>query len=129
MAESKKITITPSDVDKIIKEYREQRAAASQITVEFSGVNNLDTLLLLRIMEKKEPTVDDIAHAAEIMLDGQTITFKNGEETVFALAYNRGTGNALHLMFDNDAALYDILQQAVYALMLKKLTPHLVGSN
>ena len=50
MAESKKITITPDDVDSIIKEYREQRAAASQITVEFSGVNNLDTLLLLRIM-------------------------------------------------------------------------------
>ena len=129
MAESKKITITPDDVDSIIKEYREQRAAASQITVEFSGVNNLDTLLLLRIMEKKEPTVDDIAHAAEIMLDGQMITFKNGEETVFSLAYNRGTGNALHLMFNDNAALYDILQQAIYALMLKKLTPHLAGSH
>ena len=72
---NQKITITPGDVDNIIREYREQRTAASQITVEFSGVNNLDTLLLLRIMEKKEPTVDDIAHAAEIMLDGQVITF------------------------------------------------------
>ena len=126
---NQKITITPGDVDNIIREYREQRAAASQVTVEFSGVNNLDTLLLLRIMEKKEPTVDDIAHAAEIMLDGQVITFKNGEDTVFSLAYNRGTGNALHLLFSDNAALYDILQQAIYALMLKKLTPHLEGSN
>jgi len=129
MAESKKITISPEDVNKIIQDYGKQRAAASQITVELSGINNVDTLLLLRIMGKKEPDVDDIAHVAELMLDGQLITFKNGSDVVFSLAYNRGNGNALHLMFDDNAALYDILQQTVYALMLKKLTPHLEGSN
>lgn len=129
MAESKKITISPDDVSKIIQDYGKQRAAASQITVELSGVNNIDILLLLRIMSKKEPDVDDIAHVAELMLDGQLITFKNGSDVVFSLAYNRGKGNALHLMFSENAALYDILQQTVYALMLKKLTPHLEGSN
>ena len=128
MAEGK-IKITPDDVDSIIKEYRAQRAAASQIEVELSGVNNIDVLVLLRIMSKKEQSVDDIAQAAEIMLDGQSITFTRGNETIYACSYNRGSGNALHLMFSDKAYLYDILQQTVYALMLKKLTPHLEGSN
>ena len=128
MAEGK-IKITPDDVDGIIKEYRAQRAAASQIEVELSGVNNIDVLTLLKIMSKKEQSVDDIAQAAEIMLDGQSITFIRGNETIYACSYNRGSGNALHLMFSDKAYLYDILQQTVYALMLKKLTPHLEGSN
>ena len=128
MAEGK-IKITPNDVDSIIKEYRAQRAAASQIEVELSGVNNIDVLTLLRIMSKKEQSVDDIAQAAEIMLDGQSITFTCRNETIYACSYNRGSGNALHLMFSDKAYLYDILQQTVYALMLKKLTPHLEGSN
>lgn len=127
--DNQKLTITPEDVNNILTEYKAQRDAAAYITVELSGVNNLDTLLLLRIMGKKEPSVEDIAQAAELMLDGQVITFKNGSETIYSLAYNRGKGNALHLMFSENAALYDILQRTVYALMLKKLTPHLEGSN
>lgn len=128
MANSK-ITINPSDVDNIIKEYREQRAAAAQIEVELSGVNEIDPLVLLRIMSKQEQSVEDIAKAAELMLDGQTIAFKNGAETIFSVCYNKGAGNALHLMFGDKPYLYDILQQTVYALMLKKLTPHLESSN
>lgn len=128
MANSK-IKINPSDVDNIIKEYRAQRAAAAQIEVELSGVNEIDPLVLLRIMSKDEQSVDDIAQAAELMLNGQTITFKNGAETIFSVCYNKGAGNALHLMFGNEPYLYDILQQTVYALMLKKLTPHLESSN
>ena len=124
-----KIKINPNEVDKIITEYREQREAASQIEIEFSGVNNIDPLVLLRIMGKQTPTVEDIAMAAELMLDGQTITFTQGSEVVYNVCYNKGAGNALHLMFNDKAYLYDILQQAVYALMLKKLTPHLEGSN
>lgn len=129
MAENKAIVIAPGDVDNIIREYHEKRAAVAQIAVELSGVNNIDTLVLLRIMGKKEPDVSDIAQAAELMLDGQTITFKDGSEVLFSVAYNRGKGNALHLMFSDKAYLYDILQETVYALMLKKLTPHLEGSN
>ena len=124
-----KVSINPNEVDKIIKDYREQRKKAENLTVEFSGVNELDVLFLLKIMSKQEQGVDDIAAAAEIMLDGRTITFKNGEEQIFVACYNRGSGNALHLMFADKPYLYDILQQAVYAMMLKKLTPHLEGSN
>ena len=127
--ETKKIAIKPEDVDNIIKEYNVQRAAAAQITVEFSGINNIDVLLLLRIMGKKEQSVDDIAQAAEVLLDGQTIKFVNGSTVLKTIVYNRGNGNALHVMFADDAYLYDILQQTVYALLLKKLTPHLEGSN
>lgn len=123
------LTVTTQDIDKIIKDYNAQRAVSNSIEVQLSGVNNIDTLLLLKIMGKKEPSVDDIAQAAEIMLDGRTITFVKGAETLFTVNYNRGAGNSLHLMFKDCAYLYDILQQTIYALMLKKLTPHLEGSN
>jgi hypothetical protein len=123
------IKITPDDIDGIVKEYTTGRSKAANITVELSGVNEMDTLLLLRIMEKKPPEVDDIAQAAEIMLDGQAITFTNGSEVIYSVRYNRGGGNKLHLMFTDRAYLYDMLQQTVYALMLKKLTPHLESSN
>ena len=123
------IKITPDDIDGIVKEYTTGRSKAANITVELSGVNEMDTLLLLRIMEKKPPEVDDIAQAAEIMLDGQAITFMNGSEVIYSVRYNRGGGNKLHLMFTDKAYLYDMLQQTVYALMLKKLTPHLESSN
>lgn len=123
------IKITPDDIDGIVKEYTTGRSKAANITVELSGVNEMDTLLLLRIMEKKPPEVDDIAQAAEIMLDGQAITFTNGSEVIYSVRYNRGGGNKLHLLFTDRAYLYDMLQQTVYALMLKKLTPHLEGSN
>lgn len=123
------IKISPNDVDNIIKDYAEQRKLAGNVTVELSGVNELDTLFLLRTMEKRTPDVDDIAVAAELMLDGQAITFRNGDEQICTVRYNKGSGNRLHLMFTDKAALYDILQQTVYALMLKKLTPHLESSN
>ena len=124
-----KIKISPEDVNKIIQDYRTQRIESSSINVELSGVNNIDVLILLKIMSKKEPGVDDIAQAAELMLDGRTITFTKGADTLFTVNYNKGAGNSLHLLFADKAYLYDILQQTVYALMLKKLTPHLEGSN
>lgn len=129
MEQKEPIKISPDDVDSIIKEYTAQKARAAQITVELSGINELDTLLLLKTMEKREPDVDDIAKVAEIMLDGQSVTFKDGETIVYSLCYNRSSGGRLHLMFTGKAYLYDILQQTIYALMLKKLTPHLEGSN
>lgn len=129
MAEGTKLKISPEDIDNIIKDYATQRKATANITVELSGVNTLDPLFLLKAMSKKEPSVDELAQAAEIMLDGQTITFMNGSKQLYSLAYNRGNGNALHIMFADKIYLYDILQETIYALMLKKLTPHLEGSN
>lgn len=129
MTETTSFKLDPKGIDKIISDYRKQRKAAADIVVEFSGVNDIDVLFLLRIMSRDEPTVDDIAKAAEIMLDGQRITFLKNDKSIFSLSYNRGNGNALHLMFMDKVYLYDILQQSIYALMLKKLTPHLEGSN
>lgn len=129
MAETKMV-LTPADVDGIMNEYTKQRMLASQISVELSGVNNLDPLSILRVMSIKEPGVDDLAPVCEQMLDGQTIKFTlNGKEVWHPVIYNRGNGNSLHLMFADVPYLYDILQQTVYALLLKKLTPHLEGSN
>lgn len=122
-----KIVIKPSDVDSIISEYATARTG--DIAVEFSGVNNLDVLFLLDIMNKKQPSATDLAPAAEAMLDGRVITFTQGGKEIKTLAYNRGSGNSLHMMFADEPYLYDILQQTCYALMLKKLTPHLGSSN
>ena len=79
MAEETKLKISPDAVNDIIQDYKEQRKAAANLTVELSGTNTLDPLFLLKIMSKREPSVDEIAQAAETMLDGQTITFKNGD--------------------------------------------------
>lgn len=124
------ITMSPNDVSNIIDDYAKNRAATANITVELSGVNELDPLVLLRVMSIKQPGVDDLAPVCEDMLDGRTIKFKNnGQDIYHPVAYNRGNGNKLALMFTDAVYLYDILQQTVYALMLKKLTPHLESSN
>lgn len=124
------ISMSPSDVDNIINDYAKNRAATANITVELSGVNELDPLVLLRVMSIKQPGVDDLAPVCEDMLDGRTIKFKNnGQDIYHAVVYNKGNGNQLAMMFTDAVYLYDILQQTIYALLLKKLTPHLEGSN
>jgi len=124
------ITMSPNDVNNIIDDYTKNRASTANITVELSGVNELDPLTLLRVMSIKQPGVDDLAPVCEDMLDGRTIKFKNnGQDIYHAVVYNRGNGNRLALMFTDAVYLYDILQQTIYALLLKKLTPHLESSN
>lgn len=124
------ISMSPSDVDNIINDYAKNRAATANITVELSGVNELDPLVLLRVMSIKQPGVDDLAPVCEDMLDGRTIKFKNnGKDIYHTVVYNKGNGNKLALMFTDAVYLYDILQQTIYALLLKKLTPHLESSN
>ena len=126
----KVITLSPSDVDNIISEYAKSRASTAAISVELSGVNELDPVVLLRVMSIKQPGADDLAPVCEDMLDGRTIKFKlNGQDIYHPVIYNRGNGNRLALMFSDAVYLYDILQQTIYALLLKKLTPHLEGSN
>ena len=124
------ITMSPSDVNNIIDEYAKNRAVTAGITVELSGVNEIDPLTLLRVMSIKQPGVDDLAPVCEEMLDGRTIKFKNnGQDIYHPVVYNRGSGNKLAMMFTDAVYLYDILQQTIYALLLKKLTPHLESSN
>ena len=124
------IEINPSDVNKIVEDYTKQRAAIGDISVELSGVNELDPLVLLETMSIKNPGVRDLAPVVETMLDGRTIKFKKGGEPIWhPISYNRGSGNSLHMMFTEAPYLYDILQQTIYALLLKKSTPHLESSN
>lgn len=124
------ITMSPSDVNNIIDDYAKNRAVTAGITVELSGVNEIDPLTLLRVMSIKQPGVDDLAPVCEDMLNGRTIKFKNnGQDIYHPVVYNKGNGNNLTLMFTDAVYLYDILQQTIYALLLKKLTPHLESSN
>jgi hypothetical protein len=124
------VKLNQSDVDNIISEYSAQRKTLDALTVEFSGINELDPLVLLRVMSSKSPTVDDLVPICETMLDGRVITFKlDGAEIYHPVAYNRGKGSALHMLYADAPYLYDFLQQTIYALLLKKLTPHLESSN
>lgn len=124
------ITMSPDAVNNIIEDYAKSKSSTAGITVELSGVNELDPLVLLRVMSIKNPTVDDLAPVVEEMLDGRTIKFKNGSQDIFhPVVYNKGNGNRLHLLYSDAVYLYDILQQTIYALLLKKLTPHLESSN
>lgn len=124
------IRLGRKDIDDIISDYAAKKALTENISVEFSGLNELDTLTLLKTMSIKEPSVTDLAPVCEIMLDGRQIKFIDGEGNEFhPVAYNRGNGNSLHLMFKDAPYLYDTLQETIYALLLKKLTPHLVSSN
>lgn len=128
--ENKDLVYSPEAVDAIIADYASSRDTASKITVQFSQVNTLDVLLLLDTMSKKAPTAHDLAPTTEAMLDGSTITFwLDGKQVYHSVSYNRGGGNSLHMLFTDAPYLYDLLQQTCYALMLKKLTPHLESSN
>lgn len=128
---NKKIVLTAEEAEKITKEYAEGLDLKSQIYVELEGTKEVDTLVLLRVMDNKLD-FDLFASVMETFLDGASIVFRindTEEGVVFRCVYNKGSGNRLHLMFTEKPYLYDVLQKAVYVLMLKKLTPHLEGSN
>ena len=129
MAEENGIVINSAEVDNIISEYAKQKVASAGITVKLSGTNNLDVLFLLHVMGKQEPDINELAEASEVLLDGQSIEFWNKDKLLYSCVYNRGSGNKLHMLFSDKVYLYDILQQTVYALLLKKLTPRLESSN
>lgn len=120
--------INQKEITKIYENFAAGKATQSEIEVEFDSINNIDTLVLLRAMSK-EPEVSEFAPIIETALDGHSIKFLLGDKVLKSIAYNRGSGNALHLMFSDEPYLYDLLQQTVYALLLKKLTPHLEDSN
>ncbi len=129
MAETK-ITLSSKDIDDIIANYAQKQNSIEDVSVELSGVNELDVLTTLRVMGIKKPSVDDLAPVCEAMLDGKTIQFIDSKGSIIhPIAYNRGSGNKLHLMFADAPYLYDKVQEAIYALLLKKLTPHLESSN
>lgn len=125
-----KVTLSSKDISNIIDDYAQNQGAADSLSVEFSSINDLDVLTTLRVMSVKNPSVDELAPVCEIMLDGQTIQFVDEKGNIIhPVAYNRGGGNKLHLMFKDAPYLYDKIQEAIYALLLKKLTPHLESSN
>lgn len=129
MTEENGIVINSAEVDNIISEYAKQKVASAGITVKLSGTNNLDVLFLLHVMGKKEPDINELAEASEALLDGKSIEFWNKDKLLYSCVYNRGSGNKLHMLFSDKVYLYDILQQTVYALLLKKLTPRLESST
>lgn len=116
------------ELQKIYEDCASGRLLRDKIVVEMDDINNIDTLVLIRAMSG-DFDVTTFAPVLEAALDGHTIKFTLDNEVLQTVSYNRGGGNKLHLLFGEKPYLYDILQQTVYALLLKKLTPHLEGSN
>lgn len=123
------ITIKKEDIEKTAEEFITGKNIKSKIYVEFDDVNTVDTLILLRVFNG-DITSDTLDNLAELMLDGHTIMLKTDDSTVVkSVAYNKGNGNKLSLMFNDAPYLYDNVLNAVYTILLKKLTPHLDGSK
>lgn len=116
------------ELSEIYSKYSEGKALRDSITVEIDAINTLDPLVLLRAMSK-ELDVVEFAPIVETAINGHTVSFIHNDKVLKTVAYNKGSGNALHLMFTDTPYLYDLLQQTVHALLLKKLTPHLEDSN
>ena len=123
------ITIKKEDVEKTAEEFVQGKDIKSKIYVEFDDVNTVDTLVLLRVFNG-DITSDTLDNLAELMLDGHTISLKTSDtDIVKVVSYNKGNGNKLSLMFNDMPYLYDNVLNAVYTILLKKLTPHLDGSK
>ena len=123
------ITIKKEDVEKTAEEFVKGKGIKSKIYVEFDDVNTVDTLVLLRVFNG-DITSDTLDNLAELMLDGHTISLKTSDtDIVKVVSYNKGNGNKLSLMFNDMPYLYDNVLNAVYTILLKKLTPHLDGSK
>lgn len=122
------ITVGQKDVADIYEEFANSIKIKSDITVEFSDLKNPDVLDILRLMERK-PTTEELIAITETMCDGCKITFAIGEQVLKSIVYNKGTGNSIALMLTEEVYLLDILTSTIYALLLKKLTPHLENSN
>lgn len=121
------IKVDQKELNNIYDKFVKSKDIKANITVEFDNVNNVDPIVLIRVMGDA-PDAAALAPVVETMLDGHTIKFFYGDKTIKSISYNRGSGNSLHLMFDDAPYLYDLLQQTAYALLLKKLTPDLEGS-
>lgn len=123
------ITIKREDVEETAEEFVKGKDIKSKIYVEFDDVNTVDTLVLLRVFNG-DITSDTLDNLAELMLDGHTISLKTSDtDIVKVVSYNKGNGNKLSLMFNDMPYLYDNVLNAVYTILLKKLTPHLDGSK
>jgi hypothetical protein len=123
------ITIKKEDVEETAEEFVKGKDIKSKIYVEFDDVNTVDTLVLLRVFNG-DITSDTLDNLAELMLDGHTISLKTSDTDIIkVVSYNKGNGNKLSLMFNDMPYLYDNVLNAVYTILLKKLTPHLDGSK
>lgn len=122
------INISRKDLDSIFEEYAQKRDIRESIEVEFDDLNEPAALEVLRIMDNKPDTASLIA-IAESMCDGHVITFKYEGKKIKSIAYNKGAGNSLAHLLSKEVYLVDVLASVTYALILKKLTPHLEDSN
>ncbi len=113
--------ITVDDINTAVQDYSDSLKLKSEISVEFDSYNEVDPLLLIRTFDQK-PDVKDLTNLAELMFNGKPLTFKYGNKTVKSIVYNKTATSDISHMFSDAPALLDILLNAVYVLMLKKLT-------
>lgn len=112
--------------DTVLKEFRKGKAWLSDVTVEIEGGEaEAEPLALLRIYEQK-PSVDTNTALASMFCMKKNVVFRKKNDVIFQFRY---TGGELAENFSKCPWLLDVLHQAAYATMIKKLTPPLEDSE
>lgn len=108
------------EYDKTVREYRKGRVWANDITVEIEGGEaKADPLQLLRLYEQK-PDVDTNFAIATLFCNKKRVVFRKNEKEIYSFVF---TGDNLADYFDECPWLMDVLFNATYAILVKKLTP------
>ena len=128
MAAKEPFSVSNEDIEETFRDYHEGKSIIKGITIEFDGMEDPAPLSVLRILDNK-PDSASILSIAETMFNGHKITFKSEGKVLKTIVYNKGAGNSLDALLVKEVYLLDQLLQVTYALLLKKLTPHLENSN
>ena len=128
MAVKEPFSMSNEDITETFREYHEGKRIVQGITIEFDGMEDPSPLAVLSILDNK-PDSSTILSIAETMFDGHKIKFLSEGKELKTIVYNRGAGNSLDALLVKEVYLLDQLLQVTYALLLKKLTPHLENSN
>ena len=112
--------------DDVILNYRKGKAWLSDVTVEIEGgPAEAEPLALLRIYDQ-QPTVDTNNMLAAMFCKKKKVIFRRNDEVIFFFMFN---GDDLAANFKDCPWLLDVLHQAAYATLLKKVTPPSIDSE
>lgn len=128
MAVKEPFSMSNEDISETFRNYQEGKRIIDGITIEFDGMEDPSPLAVLRILDNK-PDSATLLGIAETMFNGHKIKFLSRGKELKTIVYNKGAGNSLDALLVKEVYLLDQLLQVTYALLLKKLTPHLENSN
>lgn len=119
---SESIRFTSETLNKISEDYISYKSSGKEIEVVVDRYRDIDPLIIIRALSKGTPDVAELCNIAELLFDGSTIEFWQGETKLKGIVYARNNGNnKLSLVLDTYQL--DRLLDVTYAILLKKSTP------